>query len=81
MLAFKTQPQQLISRRPMESYPVRSSSLRGAFFALLFLTLLSGIRTASAGDWEVLRHEGRDYVTIQSLATFYGFPQAVRTGG
>jgi len=41
--------------------------------ALLAL-LAPALHPARAGDWEVVRHEGRDYVTVQSLATFYDFP-------
>jgi N-acetylmuramoyl-L-alanine amidase len=39
--------------------------------------LAPALHSARAGDWEVVTHDGRDYVTIQSLASFYGFPQAV----
>jgi N-acetylmuramoyl-L-alanine amidase len=35
-------------------------------------SILHSARAAS--DWEVVRHDGRDYVTIQSLARFYDFP-------
>jgi N-acetylmuramoyl-L-alanine amidase len=42
-------------------------------FPLIFLSacLLPGLAVA---DWDVRRFEGRDYVTVDSLATFYGFP-------
>jgi len=44
---------------------------------LLMLLLCLGLRTARAGDWDLLLHDGRDYVTIDSLARFYDFPQPV----
>jgi len=40
--------------------------------ALLGLATAS-FHSARAGDWEVVRHDGRDYVTVQSLARFYNF--------
>ena len=30
---------------------------------------------ATAAEWDVRRFEGRDYVTLDSLAAFYGFPK------
>jgi N-acetylmuramoyl-L-alanine amidase len=59
----------------MGSYPVRFSD----FFKSLVLTLaLAGaMQAARAGDWEVVRHDGRDYVTVESLARFYDFPDKV----
>jgi len=70
----------LISRQAMESYSVR-------FFRWIPVVLLGlvtpGLRAAStastgaAADWEVVRHEGRDYVTVESLARFYDFPAKV----
>ncbi len=59
----------------MESYRVRLRASRTAFIFLLLL-LLPGpaLHSAVAGDWEVIRHEGRDYVTVASLARFYDFP-------
>ena len=30
---------------------------------------------AAAGDWQIHRFEGRDYVSLNNIATFYGFPQ------
>ena len=30
---------------------------------------------ASAADWDVRRFEGRDYVTLENIAAFYGFPK------
>ena len=41
----------------------------------IFLLAICG--PARAGDWEVVKHEGRQYVTVQSLAQFYGFPDRV----
>lgn len=29
---------------------------------------------ARAADWQIHRHEGRDYVTLNNIAEFYGFP-------
>jgi len=77
MLVLNVVHPELISRRPMESYAVRFRSLGAAFPALLLFLLLAALRPARAGDWELVRHEGRDYVTVQGLARFYDFPQAV----
>jgi N-acetylmuramoyl-L-alanine amidase len=75
MLALHITAPGLISRPSMESYSVRFRFLRALVMALFLGLLLP--RPARAGDWEVLRHDGRDYVTVDSLAKFYGFPQAV----
>src|SRR5271166_5177859 len=40
--------------------------------ALLLALLLPALHLARAGDWEIVREDGRDYVTLQSLAAFYG---------
>jgi len=66
---------QLISLRSVGSYRVyRGFPLR--LLALLSL-LLPAFRSSRAGDWDLVRHDGRDYVTIQSLARFYGFPDKI----
>lgn len=67
---------QLISERPMESYRVRFPLSR-CVPALLILLLVLAAHSTRAGDWEVVRHEGREYVTVESLARFYGFPDKV----
>jgi N-acetylmuramoyl-L-alanine amidase len=75
MQAITPEQAGLNSRRAMESYTVRFRLLRGAcFFALLLFMLAGKVR---AGDWDIVKHEGRDYVTVASLAKFYGFPQPV----
>ncbi len=63
----------------MESYRVRFRFPISAAFLPLLLILLLGpaLPSARAGDWEVVRHDDRDYVTVASLARFYDFPQAV----
>jgi N-acetylmuramoyl-L-alanine amidase len=30
---------------------------------------------AAAAEWDIHRHEGRDYVTLENVAAFYGFPK------
>jgi len=65
----------LISSHSMESYRVMFRTPRWA--ALLVALLLPALHSVRAGDWEVVRHEGRDYVTVQSLANFYDFPANV----
>jgi len=59
----------------MEPYPVRSRLFRRV--ALLVALLAPALHQARAGDWEVVRHDGRDYVTVRSLASFYDFPSNV----
>jgi N-acetylmuramoyl-L-alanine amidase len=74
MLALQITSPGLISRLSMESYSVRFRFLRALLPALLLLLLPRPVR---AGDWEVVRQDGRDYVTVASLARFYDFPQPV----
>ena len=60
----------------MESYPVTFSRGLPRLLALLAL-LVPALHSARAGDWEVVQHEGREYVTVESLASFYDFPNKV----
>src|SRR5436190_2869376 len=44
----------------------------------LLLGLLCGVVLAipaNAADWALQRIEGREYVSLDSIATFYGFPK------
>lgn len=40
----------------------------------LLLSLLAVARLAAADEWQVVRYEGRDYLTLENVATFYGLP-------
>src|SRR6202011_5139100 len=43
---------------------------------LFFLVLCAlPLRFAFAGEWTVYRFEGRDYVSLDDIAAFYGFPK------
>ena len=68
---------QLISLYPMELYAVRFFRGPTQWLPMLVMLLTPALHTARAGDWDVLRHDGRDYVTVQSLARFYDFPDTV----
>lgn len=48
------------------------------FFLMATLFLLPP--QASAEEWKVVQHQNRDYVTAKSLAAFYGFAGAERSG-
>ena len=78
-MAFPTMQPRLIFARAMESYRVRFRRPRaGVILPVLAILLLVGaVHSAHAGDWEVVRHNGLDYVTVQSLARFYDFPEAI----
>ncbi len=39
---------------------------------LFFALLLAGAPAFSAGDWQVFKHDGRDYITFDNMAEFYG---------
>jgi N-acetylmuramoyl-L-alanine amidase len=46
--------------------------------AMLALFVASGALTLRAAvDWQIVRYEGRDYLSVESIAKFYGFPTAV----
>ena len=42
-----------------------------AFLSSLFLLCL-GLAPSRAGEWTLVKHEGRDYVTLDNIAAFYG---------
>jgi N-acetylmuramoyl-L-alanine amidase len=46
----------------------------------IFLIALTAapVDRASAGDWNVIREQGRDYVTFANVAQFYQFPEYTR---
>ncbi|MHA3775531.1 N-acetylmuramoyl-L-alanine amidase family protein [Verrucomicrobiota bacterium sgz303538] len=44
--------------------------MRRAFF--LITALLLSVRAIAAGDWTLVKHDGRDYVTFDNLVEFYG---------
>jgi N-acetylmuramoyl-L-alanine amidase len=45
---------------------------------LLSVLLLGAAATASEPEWVLQRHEGRDYVTLESVAKFYALPSPPR---
>ncbi len=47
-------------------------NLRAWFGTLIVGAILCS--QASADDWQLYRYEGRDYISLDNLATFYGFP-------
>src|SRR5688500_12756287 len=40
---------------------------------LLVLMLLASVMTAGASDWQLVKINGRDHVTLDNVAEFYGF--------
>ena len=49
-------------------------------FTLLFAVLLAVLSPAQAADWAPIKHDGRDYVSFDSLAKFYGLKDLKRDG-
>src|ERR1051326_6188475 len=50
-------------------------------FVCLLLTGLAFsilLTTARAGDWTIVKHDGRDYVTTRNVAQFYGLGEVAR---
>ncbi len=47
-----------------------------ALLSLGFLSLLSTAALA-ASDWEIVKIGGREYLTIDNVAKFYGLPSGV----
>src|SRR4051794_28931830 len=50
-----------------------SRPVTGRFFHFC-LSLACLAATAAAADWTLLRFEGRDYVTLENVASFYDLP-------
>ncbi len=51
-------------------------SWRKVFLAVLtLLALASGVPAAS--DWQIVKIGGREYLTVDNIAKFYGFPTGV----
>ncbi|XHR28485.1 MAG: N-acetylmuramoyl-L-alanine amidase [Chthoniobacteraceae bacterium] len=48
---------------------------------LICLILLTATRLFGAGEWSLLKREGRDYVTLDNVSQFYQLGPIQRTGG
>ena len=44
------------------------------FVATFLISASLASAAAQAANWRLIRHEGRDYVTLENIAEFYGFP-------
>ena len=49
-------------------------------FVLSFIALLACLGTAFAGDWTIVKFEGRDYLTLDNVAKFYALGDVHRSG-
>ncbi len=54
--------------------------LRLGFAMALLVALLSASRAGAQAGWEIVKIEDRDYVTVDSIKTFYHFAKMTRTG-
>ena len=52
--------------------PPYSPRLMRVLLALTLLCFVAGTRTFAAGEWTLMKVEGRDYVTLENIAEFYG---------
>src|SRR5437762_10929782 len=51
-------------------------------FALAFLSvLIISHPTFAAQDWQVIKVNGRDYLTVENISKFYGLPAEVAASG
>lgn len=49
----------------------------GACLALALALVAPGVQPAVASDWNIVHHDGRDYLPLNDVARFYGFPHPV----
>ena len=49
-------------------------------FAAGAVLLAAGVAAASASGWDVVKIEGHDYVSVESMKRFYNFTKLTRTG-
>ena len=47
---------------------------------LAWLFCFGAFLASAAAEWDVHRFEGRDYVTLENIAAFYGFPKSAPPG-
>jgi N-acetylmuramoyl-L-alanine amidase len=64
-----------------DTLPIALQEPRATLIPMKFLAaawIVASLATATVADaaanWRLIRHEGRDYVTLDNLAEFYGFP-------
>ncbi len=69
--AVKGRERKLLLRAPVEIY--RMSWIR----CLLVLALSAAPGFAADSDWHIVKIDGRDYLPLQDVAKFYGFPNIV----
>src|SRR5438105_15723802 len=55
----------------------RMKPRRSACAALGFFLFFAAIAAAADSDWHIVRVEGRDYLPMDDVAKFYGFPGPV----
>jgi N-acetylmuramoyl-L-alanine amidase len=48
-------------------------------FGFVVFLLFVSLAAACAGDWTLVKHDGRDYVTLQNVAQFYSLGDVMRT--
>ena len=48
--------------------------------AALLLALAGPVAAAPGGGWDVVKMEGRDYITVDSIKSFYNFSKVSRSG-
>lgn len=48
--------------------------------AVAFLLASAGFATAAPGGWDVVKMEGRDYVSVENIKSFYNFAKITRSG-
>ncbi len=55
-------------------------SFRQICLLLAALLALLPARAQAAGDWKLVKHQGRDHVTVANIANFYGFTSQTSSG-
>jgi N-acetylmuramoyl-L-alanine amidase len=73
----------VFNQRPFALPTIRSISIVRVVIRcgkLCVLVLLLFVCGAHAFDWTLVKYDGRDYIPIQDVATFYSFTQASYTG-
>lgn len=50
------------------------------FVLMLFLALVANALPLQAVEWQVLKHDGREYLSFDNMASFYGMSAPRRTG-
>src|SRR5437667_9964586 len=57
------------------------SAVKGSLVVALVSLCIMSHRACGAADWQIIKVNGHDYLTIENISKFYGLPAEVTSSG